>query len=224
MRINMKHLATLVALCVSALAGAGDFFTRDQWIDLWKHGGGGTWTSLARQDVRDDLKLSNETCAKLDEMLRTFVKEQYALCKVSDEAERAKQIAKHKSDYLDNAKVLIGEEKFIRLMQIHLQLEGNSSIGDAYWQKVFNVDAGQRSRIQEADEKYNRQLSNLLFRWEEENMSNDEVQKELEQMETTLSSDCARIFSKEQIQRLMESRGERFAARYTALWWLMVRR
>jgi hypothetical protein len=213
-----------VILCLAlALLVRGDGLTKKDWFEIWKHGGAGDWISLARSDVQDDLGLSSDARDKIAAMVKTFVKEQGEL-DAPNETERNKLIVKHKADYLKKAHDLIGEDKFKRLEQIHFQMLGNGAIAEPSYAKLIGVEDGQKSKIQEANDNYNQQLSGLLYQIQEGDVTVDEVEKELERLEMIVSSDCARIYTKAQIAKLTELRGKPFSMKFTPLWWQMVRR
>lgn len=219
-------LVSLFAISVTAIAqqgqgGRGQGRGQGGGMMMGQRGGmGGPASLINRTDVQADLKLTDAMKAELtkhQEKQREDQRSMFENMRNSggggiDAQAIQKLIQENQAKNETAIKGIIGEDKWKRLSEIHVQLQGNRAILDAKVQEALGFDDAQKAAVRALQAKQMEAAQSLMEKMRNQEIDREQMQEITRKNSETMDAELSKILKGDQPDKLKAMGGAPFKA------------
>lgn len=224
--IKSVILVSLLAMSISAIAqgqgrGQGQGGGRGQGGGMMQgRGFGGPASLINRTDVQADLQLTDAMKAELKKHQEKQREDQRAMIENLrnsggggfDREAMQKMMQENQAKNEKAVKDIIGEAKWKRLNEIHIQIQGNRAILDPKVQEALGFDDAQRAAVKSLQDKQMEAMQSLIEKMRNQEIDREQLQEITQKNEQTMNTELGKILKENQAAKLKEMGGAPFKA------------
>lgn len=207
---KLLFITFALALTVSAMAQGRRGFG----------GGFGPATVINRDEVKEELKLTDEQKTKLSDLNDSSQSKRREVFQslgidfrnMSDDDRKKMQDAMQKlnSDTLTEIKAILTADQYKRLREISIQAEGASAIADPEFQKDLNVTDEQKTKVATLQKKQQDAMRELFQKMQDGELDREAMREAMTKNGAILKDEMAKLLSEEQKAKLKALSGAPF--------------
>jgi len=220
--MNIKNLlvaavaaATLfVAAPVANAQGQGQGRGQGGGMRMMQGGRGGSMFLLRRNDVKKDLKLTDDQKSKLDalqEKIQSEMREMFQNGGAGGDREAMmKAMQEKQTGWQKEADAVLTPEQKARLEQINVQIQGNSIILDPKYQEKLKVSEDQKTKIKDLQSKQQEASRSLMEKMRNQEMDREEAMQAMTKNRDAMNGELGKLLTDEQKKMIADWSGPKF--------------
>ena len=175
-------------------------------------GGGGMYGLLQRDDVKEELKLTDEQKTKLGEMQQGMMDEMRSAFQdaAGDRSAMQKIMAKVQESAAKKVNAILTPDQQKRLKEINIQESGNSALMSADLQKELGLSEDQIKKIKDLQTKQQAANTAIFEKMQSGEIERDQIQPLMQKNTKVLNDEIGKVLTEDQKKKFKELAGKPF--------------
>lgn len=209
MKKTLKTLAVTAFLVVSALSMA-----QGRGGGMRMMGGGGMTMLLGRDDVKAEIKLTDDQSSKLDAQRQAMMEDMRARMQNGggggDREAMMKEFQEAAKKAEKEALAVLDDKQRARLKELWIQHEGNNVIGNEEIQKDLGMTNDQKAKVKSLQESSRQAMSEIFQKMQNNEIDRSEIRPLMEKNQKAMAEELGKILTADQTAKLKTMGGAPF--------------